>query len=322
MNRATIPTLEDIDGARAVLADLLPVTRLVPSRPDGGEPSPFFLKLESELPTRSFKIRGALYAVSRLRAPGGVGEIVASSTGNHGAAVAYAGREFGLPVRIFLPENPNPLKLRTIERLGATVVQVGHDLPAAISAAEEYAAREGAYLLADATDPWIPAGAGTLALEVLDQRPDAGCLVVPVGDTALIRGVAAGARAVKPDIVVIGVQAERAPSYARSWEAGEPRPTDECDTIADGLATRTPLPENVKAIREVVDDFVTVSEQELLDAVRALLLDHGVVAEPSGAAALAGYLRRVPGEGRGPGPAVLVVSGGNLTADVARAALG
>ena len=125
----------------------------------------------------------------------------------------------------------------------------------------------------------------------------------------------------KPDIQIVGVQSERAPSYARSWASGSATPTETCDTIADGLATRTPLQPNVVAIRELVDDFVTVSEEALLDAVRVLMIDEGVVAEPSGAAALAGLREWSARTGADERPTVLVVSGGNLTEEIARRAL-
>lgn len=307
------PTLEEVHQARRVLADHLPPTRLVPA--DGltrrlGVPS--YLKLEHELPTGSFKPRGALHALStRLRA-GRVEGVVASSTGNHGAAVAFAARTLGISATVFLPRDPNPVKRDRIRELGAEVVERGPDLASAFLAAREHAARTGAVLLNDATDPLVPAGAGTIALEVLESLPGTRTMVVPMGDTALIRGVGAVARRHPGEIRVVGVQAAGAPAYYLSWKEGRAVPTERCDTIADGLATRTPEVANVEAIRSLVDEVVLVSDRELLLAMRRLLLEEHVVAEPSGAAAAAAGLAM----GRVEGPAVFLMTGGNLSPEL------
>jgi len=310
--------VREIEKARELLARHLPETRLVTARSitaPGGHP--VLLKLESELPTGSFKVRGALHALTVRQREGRVEEVVASSTGNHGAAVAWAADLLGLPATIFLPEGPNPVKRARIAELGATIVEGGRDLADAYEAALARAQGTGIYFLNDATDPDLPAGPGTMALEVLDQAPGVARFVVPVGDTALVRGVATAAKARRPAVRVVGVQAERAPAYTLSWREGEAITTESCDTVADGLATRTPVGANVEAIRELVDDFVLVAEGELLDAVLHLLLEEHVVAEPAGAAALAG-LRRLEDVD---GPTVLIVSGGNLSEEVLREAV-
>jgi threonine dehydratase len=163
--------------------------------------------------------------------------------------------------------------------------------------------------LNDATDPVLPAGPGTIGLEVIDQLPDVASIYVPMGDTALIRGVGAAVKQLKPSVRIIGVQAERAPSYVLSWRANKPVPTDSCDTCADGLATRMPDAQNVAAIRTVVDDVVLVTEEQMVDAVRRLYLEEGVLAEPAGAATTAAWLRYPPVSRR----AVLLVTGGNIS---------
>ena len=158
---------------------------------------------------------------------------MASSTGNHGAAVAYAARLLGVRATIFLPADPNPVKRANIARQGATIVAEGRDLADAFSLADEHARRTGALFLNDATDPDIPDGAGTIADEVLEACPDCEAIYVPVGDTALIRGVAGRARQLKPSVRIVGVQAARAPSvYWQSWRSGIPTPTESADTIA------------------------------------------------------------------------------------------
>jgi threonine dehydratase len=274
-----------------------------------------YLKLECELPTGSFKVRGAFYALSRARERGRVDEVVAASTGNHGAAVAWSARELGVAARVFVPVGANRAKTTRIESLGATLTEVGADIEGSRRAAEGYAAERGAYLLDDATNEDVPEGAGTLGTEVLDQLPDCAAVVVPVGDSALIRGVAAAMKRVRPAIRVIGVQASNAPSYYNSWRSGRVETTATANTIADGLATTTPTASNVAAIRELVDDMVLVSETEMLDAMRWLQVNDGVVAEPSGAAPVA-VLRR-GGWGHG-SPVAAIVTGSNVAPELAR----
>jgi threonine dehydratase len=305
--------------ARSILSHDLPTTRLVPapslSRLAGAS---VFLKLESELPTGSFKPRGALYALSVNLARRKISEVVASSTGNHGAAVAYAGKMLGVPARIFLPTNPNPVKRAKIKELGAEIVEAGSSDPAEVfQGASQYAKKQGVYFLNDATDPDLPAGPGTIACEILEQQPATDVIFVPMGDTALIRGVAAAAKHLSPKVRIIGVQAERAPSYYLSWKQGKPISTETCDTIADGLATRIPDSENVKQIRELVDDVRLVSEEQMLAAIRHLLLEEHIVAEPAGAAATAALMSSVE-KGK---YVVALITGGNITPEVLRRAV-
>jgi threonine dehydratase len=137
----------------------------------------------------------------------------------------------------------------------------------------------------------VPAGTATIAAEILDELPTPDVLIVPMGDTALIRGVAAEAKRRHPDVKIVGVQAAQAPSYVRSWREDRVITTDTCNTIADGLATCVPLAPNVRAIRELVDEVCLLSEDELLRGIRTLLLEEHVVAEAAGAAATAAYLQ-------------------------------
>lgn len=269
------------------------------------------LKLETELPTGSFKPRGALYALAANLARRPVQEVTASSTGNHGAAVAFAAKTLGIPATIFLPSKPNPVKRRKIGDLGARIVESGAiDLAGAFQQASAYSDRPGVYFLNDATDPDVPVGTATIGLEIVEQIPQVSTVYVPIGDTALIRGVAAAVKQLSPKVRVIGVQAERAPSYYLSWKEGRAVPTDTCDTCADGLATRAPAPQNVRVIRELVDDVVLVSEDQMLSAIAHLYREEGVLAEPAGAAATAAFLAKPPRDG---GYAVLVVTGANIS---------
>lgn len=308
--------------AREFLAGHLPQTRLVAAESLPQDPKQkIYLKLESELPTGSFKVRGALYALHVNMQRRAISAVVASSTGNHGAAVAYAAKLLGVKARIFLPENSNPIKKAKIRDLGAEIVEKGAlDLADAFKAASQYAGESGAFFLNDADDPDLPAGPGTIALEILVKAPEVEEIYVPMGDTALIRGVAEAAKQISNRIKIVGVQSEQAPSYALSWKAGVAVGTDTCDTIADGLATRTPLAANVEAIQRLVDEVVLVSEREMLYAIRRLALDEQIIAEPAGAAATAAFLK-ANSEPRAIS-AALLVTGANVSRDVLRAAIG
>ena len=302
------------ERARRLLAAHFGPTRLVPAPSLGRADRDVYLKLESELPTGSFKVRGALYSLSVNLERRALGEIVAASTGNHGAAVAYAARLLGLRATIFVPEHPNPVKAGRIAELGAQLVEGGKDLAEAIDRARTYAAEHHAFLLEDASDPDIPIGAATIALETLDQLPSTDAIYVPVGDTALVRGLAAAAKPRRPGIRIVGVQATRAPAYAMSWREGTVVVTHVADTIADGLAVRRPLPENVAAIRGLVDDMRLVTDEQLKSAIGFLAAREQVVAEPAGAAAAAALLSEPPDQAKG--TIVLIVSGSNIAPDL------
>lgn len=311
--------LDKIREARNFLSRYLAPTRLVPapslSRLTGAQ---IYLKLEGELPTGSFKPRGALYALGIRMAHGRLAGVVASSTGNHGAAVSYAARELGVPAAIFLPQNPNPVKRAKIAGLGARIFESGRDISDAFLAAAAYARSEGWFFLNDATDRDLPAGPATIACEILEKLPEAGAIFVPMGDTALIRGIASAAKQIRAGIRIVGVQAERAPSYFLSWQQGRAVPTESCDTIADGLATRTPEAGNVRAIRELVDEVRLVTEDQMLAAIRHLLIEEHVVAEPSGAASTAAIIEE---HGDLPANVVLIVSGSNIAPQTLRLAI-
>jgi len=302
------------ERARRLLAAHFGPTRLVPAPSLDDPDRTVYLKLESELPTGSFKVRGALYSLSVNLERRALGEVVAASTGNHGAAVAYAARLLGVRATIFVPERPNPVKAARILELGARLVEGGKDLTEAIDRAAAYADERDAFLLHDASDPDIPSGTGTIALETLEQLPSTDVIYAPVGDTALIRGLAAAAKSHRPGIRIVGVQATRAPAYTMSWREGTVVVTHVADTIADGLAVRRPLPENVAAIRTLVDDMRLVTDEELRSAVGFLFAREQIVAEPAAAAPAAALLREPPG--RVTGTIVLVVTGSNIAPDL------
>lgn len=278
-----------------------------------------FLKLETELPTGSFKVRGTFYALAQRMKKGSVREVVASSTGNHGAAVAYAAKQFGIAAKIFLPVNCNPVKRGRIAALGAAIVESGGgDLASAFDLAAEYANQPEVFFLNDATDLDLPAGPATIGCEILEQLPAVSAIFVPMGDTALIRGIAAAAKQIAPRVKIVGAQAERAPAYYLSWKEGKAVSTETCDTIADGLATRTPEAANVRDVNSLVDDVVLVSEEQMLRAIEVLLVGEHVLAEPAGAASTAALLQSSTDCGDHP---VLIVSGANISREVLNKAL-
>jgi threonine dehydratase len=342
------PELASIKRAQEFLARYFRATRLVEAPYLSARAGKrVWLKLEAELPTGSFKVRGALWALAvRLKREPGRGhgqgqeqrqegtmnrvptedgldpvqEVIASSTGNHGSAVAWAAKLLGVKARIFLPMGCNPVKRGRIASLGAEIVECGGaDLAAAFELANEYAKWPGVYFLNDAADLNLPAGPGTIGCEILEQLPTTDTIVVPMGDTALIRGVAAAVKQIAPSVRIIGVQAERAPAYYRSWKEDRVVGTETCDTIADGLATRTPDAENVRDVKKLVDDVVLVSEEAMLRAIEILLVEEHVLAEPAGAASTAALLA---GGAEFGDNVVLVVSGANISRDVLRRAVG
>ena len=314
------PGISTIREAQKYLAKYFAPTRLVAAPYlSAAAGKNVYLKLETELPTSSFKVRGAFWALAQRMSRENVRQVVASSTGNHGAAVAYVAKQFGIKAKIFLPANCNPVKRGRIAGLGAAIVESGGgDLASVYALAAEYAKQPGVYFLNDATDADLPAGPATIGCEILEQLPKTRAIFVPMGDTALIRGIGTAVKQLAPQVKIVGVQAERAPSYYLSWKKDKVVSTETCDTIADGLATRTPEAANVREVKNLVDDVVLVSEEQMLRAIDALLLEEHVLAEPAGAASTAALLKSGTGHGH---DVVLVVSGANISREVLRRAL-
>jgi len=294
--------------AGALLARHLERTPLVRANSLSTPTRTVYLKDETVLPTGSFKVRGAIYALSVNLARCAASEVVAASTGNHGAAVAFAAILLGVHARIFLPDNPNPVKAARIRELGASLVEAGVDLNAAIDAARAYTTRTGAFFLHDAEEVDIPIGTATIGAEIVEALPEVDVVYVPMGDTALIRGVAMPLKHKRPLVRVVGAVAAEAPAYYLSWKAGAVVETATAATIADGLAVRRPTAPNVAAIRELVDEVVLIEERELIAAIEWLRRRERIVAEPAGAAATAALLKQDPPGGI----CVALVTGRNI----------
>ena len=316
---------DQVNDARELLRRFLRPTRLMPAERVGRDSDTrIYLKLEIDLPTGSFKPRGAIYAlIKNIESRSRNGErpirgVVAASTGNHGSAVAYAARLANLPATIFLPLSPNPIKRSRIVGLGATVKEIEWKPESLANAATAFAREHDYYFLDDAVDALVPVGTATIAAEIFDELPAPDVIIVPMGDTALIRGVASEAKRRHPAVRIVGVQAAQAPSYVRSWQEGHVVAMETSATIADGLATYVPLEPNVRVIRELVDDVCLVSEDEMVHAISTLLYEEHIVAEPAGAATTAAYLQNSTAyAGRN---VVLLVTGSSIPHELLRRA--
>jgi threonine dehydratase/peptide deformylase len=256
------------------------------------------LKVETVNPIRSFKGRGADHAVARLVArAGGVAPIVCASAGNFGQGMAYACRKRGLPITVFAAHGANPLKLARMRALGAEVRTAGADLEEAKQTAQVWAAQTGARFVEDGEDPHISEGAGSIAVELVAGGDAFDAVVVPIGDGALINGIARWIKAASPATRVIGVCSRGAPALAEAWRRqrrglppGDPPAMP--GTIADGIAVRIPIAASVEDMRDTVDDVALVDDAQLVVAMRALHGHAGLVAEPAGVAGLAALRAR------------------------------
>ena len=266
------------------------------------------VKVETANPLRSFKGRGADFFMGQVD-PGAT--VVCSSTGNFGQAMAYAGRRRGIAVEVFVPENVNPVKLARMRAFGARVTPVGADSAASEAVARDYVAgRKGCVYVEDGKEMAIAEGAGTIGVELIQAGPfDA--VVLPVGDGALITGVARWIKDCAPQTRIIGVCASGAPCMALSWRAGKPVSTERSDTIAEGIEVRVPVPESVVRLVALVDDMVLVDDSDLLEAMQLSVRTLGLLLEPSAAAGLAAIrVHNLPGE-----RLATVLTGSNLRAE-------
>lgn len=288
-------TLADIRAAAAVIAPHVVRTPLLPFR-DG------WLKPENLQPIGAFKLRGALNALARLedRSRG----VVAYSSGNHAQAVAYAARLHGVPAAIVMPSNTPEVKIAATRALGAEVFIVGID--ERVQRAQELVAERGAALIPPFDHVDVIAGQGTIGLEILDDLPEVDAVVVPMSGGGLISGVATAIKALRPDVRVIGAEPALAADIAASLQAGSLvrwDPLDRARTVADALRDE-PSTLTWEHISELVDDVITVTEGEILAAVADLAREARLIAEPSGAVAVAAQAKI--------GGGVAVVSGGNI----------
>ena len=243
------------------------------------------LKCESALPTAAFKVRGGLNLLGRdpTAKPG----VIAASTGNHGQSLSYAGKTFGIPVTIVAPVGANPVKLEAMRGYGATIIEHGVDYDEAREECERRAAATGVRYVHSGNEPYLIAGVGTAALEVLEERPDIDVLIVPIGGGSGAAGACIVAKHLRPTVRVIGVQSSGAPAAYLSWRDRRPQVGGPIRTFAEGLATRTSFDLPQRILVDLLDDFVLVDDEEIYRAMRLLLVAGHQLAEGAGAAATA-----------------------------------
>jgi threonine dehydratase len=268
------------------------------------------VKHENHQPVGAFKVRGGVNLVSQLSPDERARGVITASTGNHAQSIAFAAELFGVRAVICMPEQANPVKVESVRALGAEVIFHGADFDEARVHCENLAAEHGYRYIHSGDEPLLIAGVATCTLEILQAQPQTEMIVVPVGGGSGAAGACIVAKAVRPSVEVIAVQAEAAPAAYRSWRAGA-LVEDTCTTLAEGLATRTAFELPQQILRRLLGDFVLVSEDGIKTATRVMIEKTRNLVEPAGAAALAAVLADPP---RFAGRKVAVIcSGGNIS---------
>jgi threonine dehydratase len=307
----TLLSLTEVTAARALLREVVHTTPLTHSRPLSEIVGvPVWLKCENQQRAGSFKVRGAYTRIARLTAAERSRGVVAASAGNHAQGVALAAALLGTRATVFMPEGAPLPKVTATRGYGAAIEYAGTSVDDALDAARAFAARTGAVLIHPFDHPDVIAGQGTVGLEILEQLPEVATIVAAVGGGGLISGLAVAAKALRPDIRVVGVQAGGLAAYPPSLAAGVPCRLAAGATIADGIAVLRPGDLTFAHVSKLVDDVVTVTDEDLSAALLVLLERHKMVVEPAGVAAAAALLTgacRPAG-----GPVVAVLSGGNI----------
>jgi threonine dehydratase len=303
-------TLTDIEAAEARVRPMIRRTPLLESSIAVAD-SPLSLKAESLQRTGSFKLRGASNAIAQLSTQERARGVITHSSGNHAQALARAARDAGVPATIVMPKVTPAVKLDATASYGAEIVLID-DAGDRASTMERLRAESGAVFIAPYDHPAIIAGQGTVGLEIVEDAPAVATIYVPVSGGGLVSGIAAAAKARRPEVRVVAVEPELAGDLAEGRARGERAIWPAADTgrtIADGLRTTSVGLLNWEHIAALVDDVITVTDDEILAAMRRIVLDDKLVCEPSGAVSVAGYLADLR---RTSGLSVAVVSGGNV----------
>ena len=308
-------TITDVQAAADRIRSTAWKTPLVPSPwlSDIARAS-VWLKLETVQATGSYKIRGATNALARLKAARpDVATVITASAGNHGQAVALAASALGVRARIYLPKSAPDAKRRAMARLGADIVEVP-TYDAAEAQAHDEAQRNGAVYVSPYNDADVIAGAGTVALEMFDERPELDTLIVPLGGGGLLSGTAIVARARAPRSLIVGTEAAASPVFTGALAAGRPVTVEVHDTLADGLAGNMDADSmTFGVVRDLVDRVIAVPEPDIAAAMRDLILKERLVAEGASATAVAAILGGLDLSGRHVG---VILSGRNVDAHV------
>jgi threonine dehydratase len=309
-DQVATPALVTLDEIRAAATRIRAVARRTPvldvMMPPSLDPPVLTLKCENFQTSGAFKVRGACNMLAQLPPESRSAGVITYSSGNHGQAVALVARSFGIPAVIVMPETAARVKVDAVRRLGADVIFAGTTSADRKVRAEALAAERGLTMVPPFDHPWIIAGAGTVGLEILEQCPQATTIFVPMGGGGQIAGVSAAVKGMRAGVRVVGVEPAGAARMSASLAANHPITLERSSSIADGLLTLRPGDLTFAHVRAFVDDVVTVDDASMIAAVKWLFHEARVVAEPSGAAAVAAALHAAA-------PAsVAVVSGGNV----------
>lgn len=301
--------LQDFTTAREHLQKVLLPTHLIYS-PIFSEESgnQIYIKPENLQKTGAFKIRGAYNKINKLTEEEKKRGVIASSAGNHAQGVAYAARELGIKAVIVMPKTTPLIKVQSTKKYGAEVVLYGDVYDDAYQKAKELEAQEGYVFVHPFDDIDVLEGQGTIALEILEEMPDAELIVVPIGGGGLISGIAAAAKMIKPDIKIIGVEPSGAASATEALKKNKVVTLPEANTIADGTAVKRIGDLTFNCIKQYVDEVVTVDDYELTEAFLLLAEKHKIIAENSGILPLAALKKLTERDKK----VVPVVSGGNI----------
>ena len=303
-------TVDEIRAAAQLLDPIVRHTPMESSRPLSARVGgPVSLKCENLQRTGSFKIRGAYTRISRLTEAERAAGVVAASAGNHAQGVALAASLLGCESTVFMPVGASIAKLTATRAYGATVHLVGATLDDALIAAREFQAARGAVLVHPFDHPDVVRGQGTVGLEILEDCPDVATVVIALGGGGLVSGVAAALKGLKPDVRIVGVQAERAAAWPNSLATGHPVRLRQMSTLADGIAVGEPSLLTFAHVQALADDIVTVSENQLSQAMLLCLERAKLVVEPAGAATVAAIMAEPE---RFKPPVVAILSGGNI----------
>ncbi|WP_018351628.1 threonine ammonia-lyase [Longispora albida] len=303
-------TLDDVLAARELLHGVVRNTPLEQSRTLSAQlGGPVWLKCENLQRAGAYKVRGAYVRIARLSAAERARGVVAASAGNHAQGVALAATTLGAKSTVFMPTGAPLPKVAATKGYGAEVQLSGANVEEALAAAKQFAADTGAVFIHPFDHPDVIAGQGTVALEILEQCPDVKTILAGIGGGGLVSGMAVVAKALRPDIRVIGVQAEGAAAVPPSLAAGHPVKLKEYATIADGIAVGIPGEVTFQHIAALVDDVITVTDEDISRAMLAVLERNKLLAEPAGLVGVAALMAEVT---QVETPAVAVLSGGNI----------
>ena len=311
MSSTQLPTLRGVYEAKRVIAPHLKPTPLYYSRRLSRMlECEVYLKLENLQPTRAFKVRGGINYMNHLKNSGTNKVVITASTGNHAQSIAYGGSTFGISVKIVMPVGVPQLKIDAVKELGADVIFHGNYYDEAREYAEQLASEKDYVYVHPSNESLLHEGVGTMHLEIFEEEPEIDIVINPIGGGSGASGACTVYKTLNPRIKVIGVQAEGASAFYRSWKADAISKPTPVTTAAEGLATATAyeLPFNV--LHELIDDVVLVSDEEMKKAVKTILLATGQVAELSGAASTAAAFKlKEQLLGR---KVVLLLTGGNI----------